>query len=268
MTKKIDLIIVAAGKGSRMGGNIPKALLEVGGEVCLTSTLRKIANKFDNVYILTNNAIQGVWDDYFASKTFGADIAGHITNVPINSGLGDGHAVMSGMISIADDENAKLAENVIVCWGDVYFPDPELIDELILNTSSATGVIPVVKEDNPYVTILVDDDMNCQSADFSKWNECHPTGFHDLSVFKFNTTQLYIALSILHCTFWKNGRYITPGGELSLLYTFHTFYNATIDNESETAVPALKVYESDYTTYSFNTPEEIKEIEKKIGYKS
>jgi NDP-sugar pyrophosphorylase family protein len=263
MTKNIDLIIVAAGKGSRMGGNIPKALLKVGGEVCLTSTLRKIASKFNNVYILTNNAIQSVWDDYFSTIIADETIPIHIINVPINSGLGDGHAVMSGLISISEDVDAVLSDNVIVCWGDVYFPDLELIDELILNTSSSTGIIPVVKESNPYVTILVDDDMNCQSADFSKWNECHPTGFHDLSIFKFNTLRLHDVLSVLHCAFWKNGRYITPGGELSLLYTFHAFYN-----NADNIVPALKVYESDYITYSFNTPEEVKEIENKIGYKS
>jgi NDP-sugar pyrophosphorylase family protein len=261
MNKNIDLIIVAAGKGSRMGGNIPKALLKVGSEVCLTSTLRKIANNFDNVYVITNNAIQGVWEDYFLRVELDAAIPHNIINVPINSGLGDGHAVLSGLTSICDSNEVKLADDVIVCWGDVYFPDSELIDELILNTSSRTGIIPVVKESNPYVTILVDDDMNCQSADFSKWNECHPNGFHDLSVFKFNSSLLHTMLDMLHCAFYKNGRYITPGGELSLLYSFHAFYNAS--NEE---CPALKVYESDYTTYSFNTPEEVLAIENKIGY--
>lgn len=262
MNKNIDLVIVAAGKGSRMGGNIPKALLKVGGEVCLTSTLRKIANKFDNVYVITNNAIQGVWEDYFLRVKLDEKIPHNIINVPINSGLGDGHAVMSGLTTISNSDKVTLAAGVVICWGDVYFPDPELIDELILNTSSSTGIIPVVKESNPYVTILVDDDMNCQSADFSKWNECHPSGFHDLSVFKFNSDVLMTALELLHCSFWKNGRYITPGGELSLLYAFHVLYNM-----ADSSSPALKVYESDYVTYSFNTPEEVLAIENKIGYK-
>lgn len=262
-SKKIDLFIIAAGKGSRMGGNIPKALLAVGGEICLTATLKNIGDKFDNVYVVTNNSIQDIWEDYFKTIKNRLDIYPNITNVPISSGLGDGHATLVALTNVYEWQNFYYLNDVVVCWGDVYFPNPELIDELIENKSSPTGVIPATKEDNPYVTLLVDGGMNCMSADFSKWGECHPNGFHDLSVFKFNGKLLYSKLNTLHDSFWKSGRYITPSGELSLLYTFHSFFN-----DSNEAAPApLKVYESDYTTYSFNTPEEVFTIEEKIGYK-
>jgi bifunctional N-acetylglucosamine-1-phosphate-uridyltransferase/glucosamine-1-phosphate-acetyltransferase GlmU-like protein len=254
--RNVDLFIIAAGKGSRMGGNIPKALLSVDGKQCLTSTLLKIAGKFDNVYIVTNNSIQEIWDDYFNSMMVRSDIYPNYSNVSISSGLGDGHAVMSALTKVYGTDQSPKNE-VVICWGDVYFPNHELVDELINNKSSATGIIPAVKENNPYVTLLVDEQMNCQSADFSKMGENHPTGFHDLSIFKFDRCKLQQMLQMLHNSFWKNGRYITPGGELSLLYTFHAFYNSEFE--------PLKVYESDYVTYGFNTPEEVRSIEDKIN---
>jgi hypothetical protein len=100
--------------------------------------------------------------------------------------------------------------------------------------------------------------MNCVSADFSKYGEKHPSGFHDQSVFRFRKSELWESLSNLHAAFWKNGRYITPGGELSLLHAFHFMYNTE---------QSLQVYETDYPTLSFNTPEEVASIQLEINRK-
>lgn len=254
-----DLYIIAAGKGSRMGGSLPKALLPITDEPCLTTTLKQIGHKFKNVFVVTNVDIQTDWEYYFANSLY--KLMKNVRNIPITSGLGDGHAVLSAFSKV--DEMHLTAEversnDVVICWGDVFFQHSEIIDELLSRPLKFSGIIPAVMKDDPYVSLLVDSSLACISADFSKYGEKHPTGFHDQSVFRFNMSMLRDALSSLNRCFWKNGRYITPGGELSLLHSFHYLYNI--------GLPA-HVYGTDYPTLSFNTPDEVRIIQEEINKK-
>lgn len=252
MMYNANLYIVAAGKGSRMGGNVPKALVPITDEPNLTTTLKQVGNKFQNVFVVTNEHIQDQWVEYF-SKT-DPTLLKNVKNISINSGLGDGHAVREALYKTT----SYIQYDVVVAWGDVFFPHAELIDELMSHQSNGVGLVPAVTKSSPYVTLLTDDHLNIMSADFSKYGESHPTGFHDQSIFRFNRHALMRALDELHYSFWKNGRYITPGGELSTLYVFHRMWN--------TGRPA-EVYETDYPTLSFNDKSEVAEIQKAISEK-
>lgn len=253
-----DLYIIAAGKGSRMNSSVPKALVPITDEPCLTTTLQQIGHKFTNVFVITNVMVQDQWDTYFTDlESKYPELSKNVHNVPINSGLGDGHATLEGFQKVVDTTE-KYNRNVVIAWGDVFFQYAEIIDELLAKPRRDAGWIPAVKEGTPYVSLLVDTDMRCMSADFSKYGENHPTGFHDQSVFRFDIYTLGDALETLHKSLWKNGRYITPGGELSLLYAFHYLYN---DGNAAT------VYETDYPTLSFNTAEEVAAIQTEIKEK-
>jgi len=249
---KADLYIIAAGKGSRMGGNVPKALVPITNEPNLTTTLKQIGDKFTNVFIVTNANIQDQWVAYFMSLE--DELSKNVKNISIESGLGDGHAVLSALNETVDYMNHE----IVIAWGDVFFPHGEIIDELLAQPQNGVGIIPAVMKANPYVTLLSDEKLRIISADFSKYGECHPTGFHDQSVFRFNRYTLRDALRKLHRSLWKNGRYITPGGELSLLYVFHYLHNK---GRSAT------VYETHYPTLSFNTIDEVKQIQQEINEK-
>jgi molybdopterin-guanine dinucleotide biosynthesis protein A len=254
--KTTDLFIIAAGKGSRMGGNVPKALVPITDDPCLTTTLQQVGHKFNRVFIVSNRLIQEPWDDYFASvDNKYPNLCYNIQNIQIDSGLGDGHAVMAAL-NHPDAVNAL--NDIVVCWGDVFFPQAEIIDQLLSYANASSGLIPAINENNPYVSLLVDEQLYCKSADFSKYGETHPSGFHDQSVFRLNRQVIMNALNTLHSAYWKNGRYITPGGELSLLHTFHYLYN--------TGNP-LKVFESDYQTLSFNTLDEVLQIQQELSAK-
>jgi bifunctional N-acetylglucosamine-1-phosphate-uridyltransferase/glucosamine-1-phosphate-acetyltransferase GlmU-like protein len=247
-----DLYVVCAGKGSRMAMNTPKALVEITDEPCLTTTLKQIGHKFAKVFIITNEMIQDQWSAYFVQLNAKyPELSANVSNIAICSGLGDGHAVMWGLAPFSNRSN-----DIVIAWGDVFFQHAEIIDELLSqNMDLVSGLLPCTRENDPYVSLLTDDNMNCMSADFSKYGEKHQTGFHDQSVFRFKKDILQESLTALHSAFWKNGRYISPGGELSLLHTFHHLYN----NDK----PA-KVYETDYPTLSFNTLAEVAAIQKQI----
>jgi NDP-sugar pyrophosphorylase family protein len=249
-----------------MNASIPKALVPITDQPCLTTTLQQVGSKFDRVFVVVNTIVEHQWKKY--AETLHPDLSKNVFFVPINSGLGDGHAVLwgfAGARSLKDERLSKQFENqafdqlnddIVIMWGDVFVQYAELFDELLSKSITRSGILPAVLEKDPYVTLLVDDHMNCISADFSKYGEKHPTGFHDQSVFRFSRSILWSALRSIHAAFWKGGRYITPGGELSLLHAFHYLYNCN---------SAAHVYETSYPTLSFNTPEEVAAIQREIN---
>jgi bifunctional N-acetylglucosamine-1-phosphate-uridyltransferase/glucosamine-1-phosphate-acetyltransferase GlmU-like protein len=253
-----DLYIVAAGNGSRMSAELPKALVPITDEPCLTSTLQQIGEKFRKVFVVTNVLARESWQAYFQNlKVNHPKLAGCTVNLQIESGLGDGHATLHGLIAAEEVEGAAaLAQDIVVAWGDVFFPHAELIDELLAAVLAGSGLFPAVHEKHPYVALLVNEFMQCVSADFSKYGETHAVGYHDQSVFRFSRPRLMTSLSQIHSALWKGRRYITPGGELSLLYSFHQLFNA--------GTPAY-VYETRYPTLSFNTVEEVAGIQREIS---
>jgi molybdopterin-guanine dinucleotide biosynthesis protein A len=250
-----DLYIIAAGIGSRINLDIPKALVPIVDEPCLTTTLQRIGQQFGRVFIVTNILAAHHWRSYFQLlQVTHRDIARRVVNLPIQSGLGDGHATLQAL-KIAE-ERGEISDEVIVTWGDAFFPHGEIVDELLSARKPGSGLLPAVLERNPYVSLLVNERMQCLSADFSKHGEVNASGFHDQSIFRFVRSSLRASLSSLHQSFWKNGRYITPGGELTFLYVMHQLYN--------TGDPAY-VYETHYPTLSFNTAAEVSAIKERLG---
>jgi bifunctional N-acetylglucosamine-1-phosphate-uridyltransferase/glucosamine-1-phosphate-acetyltransferase GlmU-like protein len=252
-----DLFIIAAGKGSRMGGTLPKALVPINeNEPNITTTLKQTAGKFNHTYVVINELIIDAWEKYIAENT-ASGLLDNVSFVGIASGLGDGHAVLSAL----EATEATPSDEVVILWGDTFLQHSETIDEMLskhLSAKSVSGLVPAVMESDPYVTLLVDGALKIASADFSKYGEKHPNGWHDQSIFYFKRAPLFSALLSLNAALWKNGRYITPGGELSMLFAFHYLYN-----NGEGAA----VYETDYPTLSFNTPEEVASIQKEISEK-
>lgn len=258
-----DLYIIAAGKGSRMGGSIPKALVPLAGQPNLTTTLQQIGHKFDQVFVVTNTEVQGPWTAYLKDlkKEF-PELANNVTNIPISSGRGDGHAVMMALSRVAAMEHAvELSDDIVVVWGDVFFPDERIIDEL-LSYQINMGLIPTVEKDEPYVALRVDRGGRVLHADFSKHGENTKEGHHDQSVFRFKRIPLLQSLCIMDAVLDKNGKYITPGNEMSLLHVFHYVANTT-----QGPRPEIGSYETKYPTLSFNTVEEVAAIQTEINGK-
>lgn len=253
----VDLYVVAAGLGSRMRILLPKALVAINDDQpCLTTTLRRIGHKFQTVFVVTNILATGEWSAYFESlEARDPDLAKQVVNLRIESGLGDGHAVLQGIEAAERTSGSTLSDDIVITWGDVFFADGAIVDELLSTKTVGSGLLPTVWEENPYVALLVNEEMQCLAAEFSKFGERHFAGYHDQSVFRFSRPKLRTSLHDLHRALWKRDRYICPGGELSLLYAFHHLYNI--------ADPAY-VYETNHPTLSFNTVEEVMEIQREF----
>jgi hypothetical protein len=253
----VDLYIIAAGTGSRINASAPKALTPIVGEPCITTTLRQIGAKFRKVFVVTNVLAWNDWYRYFRRLEAAYPNLANVTeNLPIKSGLGDGHASLQGLIAAEGTHADGLAEEIVVAWGDVFIRHGQLIDELLASPMRGSGLFPVVYESSPYVSLLVNEAFECVSVDFSKYGEGHKAGFHDQSVFRFVRSELKRSLLDLHGCLWKGGRYMTAGSELSLLYSVHQLYNSG---------RPVCAYETRYPTLSFNTIEEVVAIRRELG---
>src|SRR3569833_1915839 len=117
-----DLYIIAAGRGSRLGGTIPKALVRMLDEPCLTLNLRRIGLKFRRIFVVTNLLAEDHWVLYFESLLESdPNLAKLTVHLPIVSGLGDGHATLEGLTSAERRFGEDLSNEVDIAWVDVVF---------------------------------------------------------------------------------------------------------------------------------------------------
>jgi NDP-sugar pyrophosphorylase family protein len=267
MNNKFDVFIVAAGKGSRMNSDTPKILTEINGVPNLWNTFEKLIKswKFINrVFIVVNsrnkdeiiNSSNHFWN---VKGQFKAQLDGILPScqfIEIESGRGDGHAILEAINQI-DDE---ITDDIFIMWGDAYLTSEQIFLDCINakritedNKDYIPMYVPVINEKNPYVTFVVDKDMRCIGADFSKRGECHPSGFHDQCVFFGNTQVFLTALKIMNHAFLKNGRYVTDSGELTFLYIIHYLWNN---------MQPAKAIITDSPVLSYNTQGEVKDIER------
>lgn len=247
-----DLYIIAAGHGSRLGGGVPKALVHILDEPCLTTTLKHVVPNFRRVFVITSVLAHNAWSTYFSGlDRLNPQLRERLVHLPIEPGVGDGHSALKGMQAAQRLHRSSLPDDMVVMWGDVFLPGQELIRELLARPCKGAGLLPAVAKKNPYVCLRVNEEMQCICADFSKHGEHHAMGLHDQSVFRFVRPRLLENLAELHKSLWKHDRHLAPGGELSLLHCLHRLYNS--------GTPA-HVYETAYAIRSFNTQEEVAQI--------
>lgn len=130
------LIIVAGGKGLRMGGDIPKQFLPVGGRPILMRTVERFREALDALHIilvLPKDQHQ-LWHELCASHRF------RIPCLLTDGGETRFHSVQHGLALIPDD-----AEGVVGVHDGVRpFPSVEVIRRCYETARTAKAVVPVV----------------------------------------------------------------------------------------------------------------------------
>lgn len=223
------IYFIAAGKGSRMESEIPKALHDINGEPNLLRNVKGL--KYDYKIVIDKSQSK-FFNKYFNSE----DI------ITINSGFGSGHAIMQ--IDLKSDD--------IIIWGDAVIHDYRIIEEL-LNRDGFS--IPLKKVSNPYVNFLCDEHMKIKNVLFSKYGDNSLSGLQDCCIFKVDDRALDDIKSFHNAT-WKGG-YITESKEFEFLYLI--YYRVNSDDP-------INGYITDFpgAVSSYNTNEELKNINERI----
>lgn len=148
MTIKNAAIIVAAGRGQRMGGEIPKQYLEIGGVPILRQTINAFINckHIDYIQVVYHPDDQNLYE----KAVFGLDLPD-----PVIGGDTRQHSVLNGLAAITD-LNPK---NVFIHDAARPFITPGLIEKLSSSVEETGAVIPALKVTDT-IKYMTDDHIN------------------------------------------------------------------------------------------------------------
>ena len=130
------IIIVAGGKGLRMGSDIPKQFLPIGGKPVLMRTLERFREYSSNLQIILvlPEAQQAYWHQLCEEYHF------NVEYTLANGGQTRFHSVQNGLAKIPDD-----AQGVVGVHDGVRpFPSIEVIRNCYETARKVEAVIPVI----------------------------------------------------------------------------------------------------------------------------
>ena len=130
------IIIVAGGKGLRMGSDIPKQFLPIGGKPVLMRTLERFREYSADLHIILvlPEAQQAYWQELCGKYDF------KVKYQLANGGQTRFHSVQNGLALVPDD-----AEGVVGVHDGVRpFPSIEVIKNCYETARTAKAVIPVI----------------------------------------------------------------------------------------------------------------------------
>ncbi|MDP2380112.1 MAG: NTP transferase domain-containing protein, partial [Pseudohongiella sp.] len=135
-----DVVVLAAGKGTRMYSDIPKVLHSLAGKPMLTHVLDTVSSLDpQNIHLVT-----GFQSDLIKQHYADSRYAQSVHWVEQTEQLGTGHAVMQAAPSINDDAM------VLVLYGDVPLIKPESLISLVTKASESGIAVLTLNTPKPY----------------------------------------------------------------------------------------------------------------------
>lgn len=128
---KFRTVILAAGKGTRMGSDKPKVLLQIGGKPILQHLIESIKSSgIDGVPVVVVNPDSGTG----VCEAFGEACNYAVQEEP----LGTGHAVMSAKDAVGE------SDAVIVLYGDHPFVSQDALRRLVEIHSATSPAVTIM----------------------------------------------------------------------------------------------------------------------------
>ena len=135
----LDIVILAAGKGTRMNSSIPKVLHQLGGDSMLGHVLSAAGELNSNsIHIVVGYGADQIKEELSAREDLHWALQ--------EQQLGTGHAVMQAMPKI-DTKNAE--NRVLVLYGDVPLTNASTLRELVQGGDGNTLSILTLVTDHP-----------------------------------------------------------------------------------------------------------------------
>jgi bifunctional UDP-N-acetylglucosamine pyrophosphorylase/glucosamine-1-phosphate N-acetyltransferase len=139
---KLDVVILAAGKGSRMNSSLPKVLHRIGGLSMLEHVIAA-AQKLDSSRL---HIVVGYGGDEIKQYLAASEDAPNLNWASQEPQLGTGHAVQQALpgLDLGSEDNL-----VLVLYGDVPLIKTSTLQKLLLQTNADTLSLLTVKTENP-----------------------------------------------------------------------------------------------------------------------
>lgn len=139
----LDVVILAAGQGTRMRSDLPKVLHQIAGKSMLGHVIDAARSlQPSSINIVVGHGAQQVKDTVAAED---------ISFVSQTEQLGTGHAVMQALPQLK-------ADTVLILYGDVPLITPESLTSLLNKTQAGLSLLSVILEDATGYGRIVRDD--------------------------------------------------------------------------------------------------------------
>lgn len=143
----VTLIVAAAGRGSRMGGEVPKALSQVDDQFLIEVSTRTLVQAAQAVVVVVSPTQRGLFEDRLP-RLHGMPVTYVEQGVP----NGTAGAVLVGLESASTDWSiAVWADHIGASFFDVKW----LVDEI--SRCKSEVCLPLVERPNPYVYFDLDE---------------------------------------------------------------------------------------------------------------
>ena len=182
-----DLILAAAGSGSRMGGGLPKPLYQVNGKPLLEIILEKFKIELNKIIIVVSEHSRVSFEEFLRGisqkkqfEKLNFEIA---VQTNINGTLG---AVEAGLQRVK-------ANCVFIAWGDHIGISEEMIKKMKVNIDDNQGkslILPTVMRSNPYINFKRVENKIVEFQELKKLKFKINYGENDCGCFLFDTVSI------------------------------------------------------------------------------
>lgn len=213
---KEHLVIIAAGKGTRMGIDTPKPLVKIMGKENILWLLESAKGYYDNYFVVIKKG------DLKKFKYLNEIYDNKIIFIEILSGKGDAHAILR-FIEKTTNKYISLEDKITIAWGDLFCPNDKIFN-LISSYQNKHIYVPLLLEREPYTVFELTKGDYLLQASFNSKNL--NIGLHDQSIFFGPVKMFRNKLRLYHNVIYnkKDKTYNTKSGEMKLIDTLN--YNA------------------------------------------
>lgn len=177
-------VIPAAGRGTRLGANIPKILLPITETQTVWTILRnKLIDLVDHIHLVVSPHSESLMRA--AAKQ---DIADGIVSIGIQpQPIGMGDAIFQ------TQNHWRAAKNILIVWGDQAFVSKNTLQTAITKQNSSVEnqiTLPLVKTNNPYVEYIFSENKLLEVKQQREGDTCNVSGLADVGTFVLSVNNL------------------------------------------------------------------------------
>ena len=160
MTQALSIIILSAGKGSRMKSSLPKVMHKIAGKAMIDMVIDEALRlNPQDVTLVVSQDILAHWQEIKSN---------HQSKIELNyivqeQRLGTAHAVSCGL-KFFKDSAKKLGDKVLILYGDTPLLSSHTLEKMLdkLNDSSLCILGFEDEQENAYGRLVIDDDGHLQ----------------------------------------------------------------------------------------------------------
>jgi bifunctional UDP-N-acetylglucosamine pyrophosphorylase/glucosamine-1-phosphate N-acetyltransferase len=199
--RKLSAIVPAAGRGTRLGAEMPKVFVPLSPTATTWNVLHDVlAPLADRIVLVLSPEGRAYLENNRATFSAGSFEKTEIALQPEPRGMGD---AIFGASDLWRD-----AEDLLVVWGDQVNLSRRTLEACLDLHATPTGprlTLPVVRQANPYVEYVFDGDRLLKVLQSREGDACAPNGFSDVGVFLLSGGETLL-------TEWQRYRAAAAGG--------------------------------------------------------